>query len=125
MKNLPGTDALRDRDGTTMPEKLLTQDAKIYATYYTTRKDNDWAMQNPEEVQQEYLISDCLTARSSELLCMKGFHTQQLKVNTINSPKGVLPNRIYIIFRNNGISGSIARFSARACEIINLSNGSP
>ena len=36
--------ALRDCDGTTMPEELLSQDGKIYATYYTTRKDNDWAM---------------------------------------------------------------------------------
>ena len=46
-------------------------------------------MQNPEEVQQEYLISDRLTAKGSELRIelMKGFHTQQLKVNTIDSPK--------------------------------------
>ena len=89
LKNLLGADALRDCDGTTMPEELLSQDAKIYATYYTTRKDNDWAMKNPEEIQQEYLISDRVTARGSELRIelMKGFHTQQLKVNTIDSPK--------------------------------------
>ncbi len=89
LKNELGADALRDCDGTTMPEELLSQDGKIYATYYTTRKDNDWAMQNPEEVQQEYLISDRLTAKGSELRIelMKGFHTQQLKVNTIDSPK--------------------------------------
>ncbi len=89
LKNLLGADALRDCDGTTMPEELLSQDGKIYATYYTTRKDNDWAMNNPEEIQQEYLISDRLTARTGELRIelMKGFHTQQLKVNTIDSPK--------------------------------------
>ena len=52
LKDLLGADALRDCDGTDMPEELLTQDAKIYATYYTTRKDNDWAMQHPEEIQQ-------------------------------------------------------------------------
>ncbi len=63
LKNLLGADALRDCDGTTMPEELLSQDAKIYATYYTTRKDNNWAMQNPEEIQQEYLISDRVTAK--------------------------------------------------------------
>ena len=39
LKNLLGADALRDCDGTTMPEALLNQNAKIYATYYTTRKD--------------------------------------------------------------------------------------
>ncbi len=89
LKNLLGADALRDCDGTTMPEELLDQDAKIYATYYTTRKDNDWAMKNPEEVQQEYLISDCITAKSDclRIEIMKGFHTEQLKVNTIDSPK--------------------------------------
>lgn len=89
LKNLLGADALRDCDGTTMPEELLNQNAKIYATYYTTRKDNNWAMQHPEEIQQEYLISDRVTAKGESLRIrlMKGFHTEQLKVNTIDSPK--------------------------------------
>lgn len=58
LKNLLGADALRDCDGTEMPEALLSEPVKKYATYYTTRKDNEWAMQNPDEIQQEYLISD-------------------------------------------------------------------
>ena len=89
LKELLGADALRDCDGTTMPEELLGQNAKIYATYYTTRKDNDWAMKNPEEIQQEYLISDRVTAKGNtvRIELMKGFHTEQLKVNTIDSPK--------------------------------------
>lgn len=89
LKELLGADALRDCDGTNMPPELLSQDAKIYATYYTTRKDNDWAMRNPEEIQQEYLISDRVTARGDSLriALMKGFHTEQLRVNTIDDPK--------------------------------------
>lgn len=89
LKNLLGADALRDCDGTTMPEELLSQNAKIYATYYTTRKDNEWANNHPEEIQQEYLISDRVTARENTLRIklMKGFHTEQLKVNTIDDPK--------------------------------------
>ncbi len=67
LKNLLGADALRDCDGTDMPEALLSQDAKIYATYYTTRKDNAWAEAHPEEIQQEYLISDRVTARDKTL----------------------------------------------------------
>lgn len=63
LKNLLGADALRDCDGTEMPKELLTDPAKKYATYYTTRKDNAWAEANPDEVQQEYLISDRHTAR--------------------------------------------------------------
>lgn len=89
LKDLLGADALRDCDGTTMPEALLTQDAKKYATYYTTRKDNEWAEENPDEIQQEYLITDRITARDTKLRIklMKGFHTEQLKVNSIDDPK--------------------------------------
>ena len=53
LKNLLGADALRDCDGTEMPEALLSEPVKKYATYYTTRKDNAWAMKHPEEIQQE------------------------------------------------------------------------
>lgn len=89
LKERLGADALRDCDGTTMPPELLKTGAKVYATYYTTRKDNDWARKNPEEVQQEYLITDRITARGRTLSIelMRGFHTQQLKVNAIDDPK--------------------------------------
>nr|WP_305118275.1 1,3-beta-galactosyl-N-acetylhexosamine phosphorylase [uncultured Acetatifactor sp.] len=89
LQELLGADALRDCDGTSMPEALLQSGAKIYATYYTTRKDNEWAESHPEEIQQEYLISDRVTAREKSLRIelMKGFHREQLKVNTLDSPK--------------------------------------
>ena len=35
-----GADAIRDCDGTEFPQKLKDAGAKIYATYYTTRKKN-------------------------------------------------------------------------------------
>ena len=35
-----GADAIRDCDGTDFPQQLRDADAKIYSTYYTTRKDN-------------------------------------------------------------------------------------
>ena len=35
-------------DGTEFPQELKETGAKIYATYYTTRKDNAWAKANPE-----------------------------------------------------------------------------
>ena len=52
-----GADAIRDCDGTEFPEELTKTGAKIYATYYTTRKDNEWAKANPDEVQQCYIMS--------------------------------------------------------------------
>ena len=42
-----GADAMRDCDGTDFPEALRSTGAKVYATYYTTRKDNDWAKAEP------------------------------------------------------------------------------
>ena len=33
-----GADAIRDCDGTDFPQELKDADAKIYSTYYTTRK---------------------------------------------------------------------------------------
>lgn len=50
-----GADAIRDCDGTDYPEELKSVDAKVYSTYYTTRKDNAWAKANPDEVQQCYI----------------------------------------------------------------------
>ena len=41
-----GADAIRDCDGTEFPQELKDTGAKIYATYYTTRKDNAWAKAN-------------------------------------------------------------------------------
>ena len=38
-----GADALRDCDGTEFPAELREKDAKIYGTYYTSRKHNVWA----------------------------------------------------------------------------------
>ena len=38
-----GADAIRDCDGTDFPQELKDTGAKVYATYYTTRKDNAWA----------------------------------------------------------------------------------
>ena len=43
-----GADAIRDCDGTEFPQELKDTGAKIYATYYTTRKDNAWAKANPD-----------------------------------------------------------------------------
>ena len=47
-----GADAIRDCDGTDYPEELKSADAKVYATYYTTRKDNAWARANKSEAKR-------------------------------------------------------------------------
>ena len=79
-------DAIRDCDGTDMPDALRKMNIKQYATYYTTRKDNAWAKAHPEEIQQMYLMSDYITAKGEELRIsiMKHYYDQQLKPNTID-----------------------------------------
>jgi len=62
-----GADAIRDCDGTEFPVELKEAGAKIYNTYYTTRKDNIWAKANPDEVQQMYIMSNFCTATESSL----------------------------------------------------------
>ena len=79
-----GADALRDCDGTDFPEALRSTGAKVYATYYTPRKDNDWARQNPDEVQQCYIMTGFHTATASELRIplMQGVSPELMQVNT-------------------------------------------
>ena len=79
-----GADALRDCDGTDFPEALRSTGAKVYATYYTTRKDNDWARQNPDEVQQCYIMTGFTTAEGPQLRIplMQGVSPELMQVNT-------------------------------------------
>ncbi len=78
-----GADAIRDCDGTDYPEELKQTDAKIYSTYYTTRKDNEWAKKNPEEVQQCYIMTPFYTATEESLRVqlLKGIAKELLQVN--------------------------------------------
>ena len=62
-----GADAIRDCDGTEFPQELKDTGSKIYATYYTTRKDNDWAKAHPEEIQQMYIMTSIHTAVADSL----------------------------------------------------------
>jgi len=79
-----GADAIRDCDGTDFPAELQGQNAKIYSTYYTTRKDNAWAKANPEEVQQCYIMTGFHTATEGalEIPLMKGISPELMEVNT-------------------------------------------
>ena len=79
-----GADAIRDCDGTDFPAELQGQNAKIYSTYYTTRKDNAWAKANPEEVQQCYIMTGFRTATEGKLAIklMEGISPELMQVNT-------------------------------------------
>ena len=79
-----GADAIRDCDGTDYPEELKSVDAKVYSTYYTTRKDNAWAKANPDEVQQCYISTGFKSASGGPLSIelMQGISRELMQVNT-------------------------------------------
>ena len=79
-----GADAIRDCDGTDFPEALKGVGAKVYSTYYTTRKDNAWAKANPDEVQQCYIMTGFHTASGGALSIelMRGISPELMEVNT-------------------------------------------
>ncbi|MCD8153084.1 MAG: 1,3-beta-galactosyl-N-acetylhexosamine phosphorylase [Clostridiales bacterium] len=78
-----GADAIRDCDGTDYPEELKQVGAKVYATYYTIRKDNAWAKAHPEEIQQCYIMTKFRTAVEEKLSIhlMEGIYPEMLAVN--------------------------------------------
>lgn len=84
LMNRWGADAVRDCDGTDFPPELKNVEGKIYSTYYTTRKDNDWAKANPDEVQQMYLMTPFYTAEKDSLSIhlIKGLYPDMLKPNS-------------------------------------------
>jgi 1,3-beta-galactosyl-N-acetylhexosamine phosphorylase len=85
-----GADALRDADGTDFPAPLAQHTkqsdcpVKIYATYYTTRKDNEWARRNPDEVQQCYISTAFKLAQGGVLniRLLEGISEDLLKINS-------------------------------------------
>ena len=79
-----GADAIRDCDGTEFPPELKDSGAKIYSTYYTTRKDNEWAKANPDEIQQMYIMTGfCSTPGGAlSIHLMDNLYPDMLKVNS-------------------------------------------
>ena len=79
-----GADAIRDCDDTDYPDALKKVDAKVYSTYYTTRKDNAWAKANPDEVQQCYIMTGFHTAAGGPLSIplLQGISEELLEVNS-------------------------------------------
>ncbi len=79
-----GADAIRDCDGTEYPEELRNVDAKVYSTYYTTRKDNEWAKGHPDEIQQMYIMTPFYNAVESTLRIhlMNHLYPDMLAVNS-------------------------------------------
>ncbi len=78
-----GADAIRDCDGTEFPSELKDSGMKIYKTYYTTRKDNEWALSHSDEIQQMYIMTKPHVAEKDTLTLslMEGIYPRMIKIN--------------------------------------------
>ena len=84
-----GADALRDSDGTKLPEDVKALNAKIYTTYFVARGHNDFAKKHMEECQQLYLMSRRVTAldERTEIPFMEGYFHQQVEPDYLHDVK--------------------------------------
>ncbi len=84
-----GVDAVRNSDGTELPENIRDLGLKIYSTLCMVRADQNWAKGGRERLQQKYLISDPVVAHSPRLTIdpMRGHFREQFEPDTLHDPK--------------------------------------
>ena len=84
-----GADALRDSDGTKLPEEVKALDASIYTTYFVARGHNEFAKEHMEECQQMYLMSRRVTATKDTVSIpfMEGYFSQQVSPDYVHDCK--------------------------------------
>lgn len=83
-------DAIRDSDGTKLPDEIKEiEDVDIYTTYFTVRDINDFAKDNMDEAIRLYLSSEFKTATSESLTIdlMEDYFDEQIKVDQDCDPK--------------------------------------
>jgi beta-D-galactosyl-(1->4)-L-rhamnose phosphorylase len=84
-----GADTIRDSDGTQLSPEILDAGYKIYSTVCLVRAVNDWAKQNPDKLQQNFLMSFPVIAEKSAVTVdlLAGFFREQFVVNFDDDPK--------------------------------------
>ncbi|MGF1688668.1 1,3-beta-galactosyl-N-acetylhexosamine phosphorylase [Photobacterium japonica] len=82
-------DALRDSDGTTMPDSLAEQDCDIYSVLCIVRADQAYAKAHPEYLHRKYLSSFPLTAMATELVIhpLQGYCVEKYELDDNSNPK--------------------------------------
>lgn len=78
-----GADAVRDCDGTKLPNNPKELADRVYETYFVTRGDVEFAKANPEELQHFFLMSEKATAFSSklEINLLRGYYKEQIRLD--------------------------------------------
>ncbi|MBL4934617.1 1,3-beta-galactosyl-N-acetylhexosamine phosphorylase [Clostridium sp. YIM B02515] len=84
-----GCDAVRDCDGTKLPDEIKKLAEKVYSTFFPTRGDQAWATEHKDQAQELYLMSEYNTAAADtlEIDIMAGYFDQQFQIDTVHDPK--------------------------------------
>lgn len=84
-----GADAVRDCDGTELPENVRDFGLKVYKTYFLTRNDNAYAYSHNEALMNVAVITKRYTAFSDalEINLLEGLFKGQLEVNAYEHKK--------------------------------------
>lgn len=78
-----GADVIRDSDGTELSPEIINAGYGIYSTICIIRDHNEWAKQNPDKLQQTFLMTNPVVAEGNELTfdLMRDFFEEQFKIN--------------------------------------------
>lgn len=78
-----GADAVRDCDGTQLPENARALAGKVYKTYFLARGNNEWAYAHDECLQNAALMSDRVLATADRLSIdpLAHYSAEQLALN--------------------------------------------
>jgi 1,3-beta-galactosyl-N-acetylhexosamine phosphorylase len=82
-----GADAVRNSDGTSLPENPKSLGvASVYQTYFVVRGDNAWADTHPEEAMRLFLMSSRVVAKKSPLVIdpLEGYFREQIALDLGN-----------------------------------------
>lgn len=84
-----GADVIRDSDGTELSPEIINAGYGIYSTICIIRDHNEWAKQNPDKLQQSFLMTQPVVAKNNELKIeiMKDFFDEQFRINDSDESK--------------------------------------
>lgn len=77
-----GADAVRNSDGTWLPEIASELVDKVYSTYFPARGDQEWALAHPDTLVNQYLMSERVTATGPGPLridVLAGYYREQFR----------------------------------------------
>jgi beta-D-galactosyl-(1->4)-L-rhamnose phosphorylase len=84
-----GADTIRDSDGTVLSDSIISLGYNIYSTICLVRSDNKWAKANMDKLQQNYLMSFPVVAKTGTVTIdpLQGYFREQFVINSTDDPK--------------------------------------